>query len=326
MATISTIMNKTKLNLFLISLIILLSSCKTESLRPEYVIVVHGGAGSITREYMTPEKEKLYEQKLDEALDVGEAILKEGGSSLDAVEAAIRVMEDAPQFNAGKGSVFTELGENEMDASIMDGKSGNAGAIAGVKHIKNPITAARLVMDSSKHVLIVGDGAEKFWMSQGRELTDSSYFFTEDRWKSFMKRKEHGTVGAVALDKDGNLAAGTSTGGMTNKMTGRVGDSPIIGAGTYADNESCAVSSTGHGEYFIRNVIAYDISALVKYRGLKLQHACQYLMKDKLWALNASGGVIAVDRDGNIAMEFNTSGMFRGYRKADGSGEVLMYD
>lgn len=319
-------MKKSRLTFFFISLILLFSSCKTERLRPGYVIVIHGGAGSITREYMTPEKEKLYEQKLNEALDAGEAILKAGGSSLDAVDAAIRVMENAPQFNAGKGSVFTELGENEMDASIMDGKTGNAGAVAGVKHIKNPIAAARLVMDSSKHVLIVGDGAEKFWLSQGMELTDPSYFFTEDRWKSYMKRKEHGTVGAVALDKEGNLAAGTSTGGMTNKMTGRIGDSPIIGAGTYADNESCAVSSTGHGEYFIRNVIAYDISALVKYRGLKLQHACQYLMLEKLRKQGASGGVIAVDRDGNIAMEFNTSGMFRGYRKSDGSGEVLMYD
>jgi beta-aspartyl-peptidase (threonine type) len=310
----------------IISATLLLASCTPEPEKNRYAIAIHGGAGSITREYMTPEKEKLYEAALSQALDRGNEILEDGGSSVDAVEAAIRIMEDSPMFNAGKGSVFSELGRNEMDASIMEGKDGNAGAVAGVRHIRNPISAAREVMENSKHVMLIGEGAEKFAAEKGLEMADSSYFYTEDRWKSFTRRKEHGTVGAVALDKAGNLAAGTSTGGMTNKMTGRVGDSPIIGAGTFARNSTCALSATGHGEYFIRNVVCYDISALMEYRDLSLQHACQYMIHDKLKLQSADAGIIGIDNRGNISMEFNTAGMFRGYMKSNGEKVVLMYE
>ena len=298
----------------------------------KYVLVIHGGAGVIEKKYMTPEKEKLYRDKLQQVIDSGVFILKQGGSALDAVTKSITMMEDSPLFNAGKGSVFNARGENEMDASIMDGKNLMAGAVANVHTIKNPILAARAVMEHTPHVLLISKGAEIFAAKQGLQMEDSSYFFTESRWKSYLKVKakmaqgeKHGTVGAVALDKHGNLAAGTSTGGMTYKMYGRVGDSPIIGAGTYADNATCAVSSTGHGEYFMRNVVAYDISALMKYSGLSLKEAANYDILVKLKKQGGEGGVIAVDRTGHFTMTFNTPGMFRAYATSEGFHGVEMY-
>lgn len=303
-------------------------------------IVIHGGAGNITQKTMAPEEEKAYREKLTEALTAGYNILENNGTGLDAVEAAIRVMEDSPLFNAGKGAVFTAEGTNELDTSIMDGKTRNAGAAAGVKHIKNPISLARLIMERSPHVLLTGDGAEAFAKQQGIELVPRDYFYTERRWKSLQKEKERenaqkkaakispnnkfGTVGCVALDKAGNLAAGTSTGGMTNKRFGRVGDSPIIGAGTFADNATCAVSATGHGEYFIRWSAAYDISALMAYKNLSLKDAADLVVMKKLKDAGGSGGVIAIDKNGNIAMPFNTTGMFRAY-VSKGKMIVKMY-
>ena len=318
--------------IILFALLIAFGSCslehKTHS-KPEYVLVIHGGAGTILKENMTPELEQQYSEKLNEALETGKEILDQGGSSLDAITKTIMVMENSPLFNAGKGSVFTAEGVNEMDASIMDGRDLNAGAVAGIKHVKNPILAARAVMEKTQHVLLVGDGADILAENEGLELVDSSYFFTQKRYDSYLKAKEKaekfGTVGAVALDKYGNLAAGTSTGGMTYKMKGRVGDSPVIGAGTYADNKTCAVSATGHGEYFIRNVVAYDISALMKYKGLSLAAAAAEVIHKKLDSIGASGGIIAVDKDGNIAMPFNTAGMYRGYVISNGKTEVLIY-
>lgn len=317
--------------LVLIVSVVLFYSCTNHEKveRPDYVLVIHGGAGTILKKNMTDEKEQEYINKLSEALTVGSSILKKGGTSLNAVTKAIMVLEYSPLFNAGKGAVFTAGGENEMDASIMDGRNLNAGAVAGVKHIKNPILAARMVMEETDHVLLVGQGAEEIAITKGIELVDSSYFFTESRWESYLlaknKSEKHGTVGAVALDKFGNLAAATSTGGMTNKSKGRVGDSPVIGAGTYADNNSCAVSATGHGEHFIRNVVAYDIGALMKYRGLSLQQAADEVIMNKLKNQNADGGIIAVDKDGNISMTFNTAGMYRGYITSEGNSEVLIY-
>ena len=320
----------------LLSIILILTglfSCseltEKETNKLEYALVIHGGAGTILKENMSPEKEKQYLEKLSEALQTGEEILKNGGSSLDAITATIMVMENSPLFNAGKGAVFTAEGVNEMDASIMDGSDLNAGAVASVRHIKNPILGARAVMEKTNHVLLVGEGAEIVAKNEGLDLVDSSYFFTQSRYDSYLKAKDkvekHGTVGAVALDKYGNLAAGTSTGGMTYKMKGRVGDSPIIGAGTYADNNTCAVSATGHGEYFIRNVVAYDISALMKYKGLTLSVAADEVINKKLDAIGAGGGIIAVDKNGNIAMPFNTAGMYRGYITSEGKSEVLIY-
>jgi len=298
----------------------------------KYVLVIHGGAGVIEKKYMNPEKEKLYHDKLQQVIDSGELILKQGGTALDAVTKCITMMENSPLFNAGKGSVFNERGQNEMDASIMDGKNLMAGAVANVHTIKNPILAARAVMEHTPHVLLISGGAEIFAKKMGLQIEDSSYFFTESRWKSYLKVKakmaqgeKHGTVGAVALDKQGNLAAGTSTGGMTYKMYGRVGDSPIIGAGTYADNATCAVSCTGHGEYFIRNVVAYDIGALMKYSGLSLKEAANYVILDKLKKQDAEGGIIAVDRTGHFIMIFNTPGMFRAYATSEGFHGVGMY-
>lgn len=311
-------------------------SCTTENQkmtdstpRPDYVLVIHGGAGYITKDNISPEREKIYVEKLSEVLLLGDSILRSGGSSLDAVEACVMLMEDTPLFNAGKGAVFTEAGENEMDASIMNGADLNAGAVAGVKTIKNPIAAARSVMEDSKHVLLAGEGAEKFASEQGIEIVDPDYFFTKKSYKRLQKAQQkddkHGTVGAVALDKYGNLAAATSTGGMTNKMTGRLGDSPIIGAGTYADNSTCAVSGTGHGEYFIRNVLAYDVAAMMKYKGMSLTEAANNVIHDKLEKQNAGGGIIAVDKDGNIAMPFNTQGMFRGFIESGQEPKVFLY-
>ena len=302
-----------------------------KKIKPEYVLVIHGGAGTILKKNLSSEKQELYHNKLKEALLTGEDILKKGGTSLDAITATIMVMENFPLFNAGKGAVFTEEGIVEMDASIMDGKTAQAGAVAGVHSIKNPILAARLVMENTNHVLITGDGADKLASDYNLEIVDSSYFFTENRWKSYKKAKakneieKHGTVGAVALDKHGNLAAGTSTGGMTYKMKGRVGDSPIIGAGTYADNNTCAISATGHGEFFIRNVVAYDISALMKYKELSLQEAANYVINDKLKKIGGSGGIIAVDHNGEYTMTFNTPGMYRGVVTSNGLIDVKIF-
>ena len=306
------------------------------------MLVVHGGAGTITRANMTPEAEAQYRAGLEEALRKGHAVLARGGSSLDAVEAAVRTMEDNPLFNAGKGAVFTHEGRNELDASIMDGRTKGAGSVAGVTIIRNPITAARAVMEKSPHVMMVGRGAELFATKMGLEIVDPSYFWTERRWKSLQNEllkeqnkpqarldgpdeKKFGTVGAVAVDAKGNLAAATSTGGMTDKQFGRVGDAPIIGAGTYADNESCAVSATGHGEYFIRWTVAYDIAALVKYRNLSVKDAAHDVIHKKLAPVQGEGGVIVLDAKGNFAMTFNSEGMYRGWIGADGVPHVEIY-
>ncbi|HEY6191196.1 MAG TPA: isoaspartyl peptidase/L-asparaginase [Bacteroidota bacterium] len=311
----------------------------------KFRLVIHGGAGTISRGQMSPELEKEYRDKLLEALKTGYEILRNDGSSLDAVERVITILEDSPLFNAGKGSVFTHEGTNELDASIMDGKTLKAGSVAAVKHIKNPISLARLVMEKSPHVMLVGEGAETFAKAHGVELVPQGYFYTQKRWDQLQKalkdekdssagRKaqpadtsegKHGTVGCVALDKGGNLAAGTSTGGTTNKRFGRVGDSPIIGAGTYANNLTCAVSATGTGEFFIRSVVAHDISALMEYAGMSLQNAADKVVMEKLPKMAGDGGVIAIDKDGNIAMPFNTTGMYRAYIDADGKPVVKIY-
>lgn len=296
---------------------------------PRWALVIHGGAGTIRREDMSADEEEAYRSAMTEALEAGAAVLDAGGPSLDAVEAAIRVMEDSPLFNAGKGAVFTHSGANELDASIMDGATREAGAVAGVRHVKNPISLARLVMEESAHVLLAREGAEEFALEHGVDLVPADYFYTESRWQSLQRalEREHsrvpagyeglGTVGAVALDSDGSLAAGTSTGGMTNKLWGRIGDSPIIGAGTYADNEmGCAVSGTGHGEFFIRNVVAYDICARKHYNGIPLGDAADQVIMEVLVAQEAEGGVIALDGEGNIALPFNTSGMYRAHLTA----------
>lgn len=303
----------------------------------KFVLVIHGGVGTILPRNMTIEKEKAYRDVLIRALSVGEKILKNGKTAVEAVEAAIVVLENIPLFNAGRGSVFTYEGENEMDASIMDGLTLNAGAVAGVKRIKNPITAARKVMENSPHVMLIGKGAEKFAKKENLRLEKPSYFYSEERYQQLMLARENnevildhsgenkstdkeienndkklGTVGAVALDRHGNLAAATSTGGMTNKRYGRVGDTPIIGAGTYAKNNTCAVSGTGHGEYFLRNVVAYDISALIEYKGKSLKEAVDFVIHKKLKGQNGEAGVIALDKKGNYEMTFNTEGMYRG--------------
>jgi L-asparaginase / beta-aspartyl-peptidase len=310
----------------------------------KFGLVIHGGAGTIERSKMTPEKEHEYRAGLERALRAGYEILKRGGSSLDATESAVRVLEDDPHFNAGKGSVFTSDGTNEMDAAIMDGKTLAAGAVAVLKHVKNPISLARLVMEKSGHVMMDGEGAEAFARENGIELVDQKYFFTQERWEALQKIKaaekdrtggtgkavfitdqdRHGTVGAVALDKNGNLAAATSTGGTTNKRPGRVGDTPVIGAGTYANNATCAVSATGDGEYFIRASVGNNISALMEYRGMSLRDAAQVAL-DKVAKLGGTGGLIAIDREGSIALPFNTSGMYRGYVDPNGKFVVEIY-
>jgi L-asparaginase / beta-aspartyl-peptidase len=308
---------------------------------PNFAMVIHGGAGTILRQNMTPEMEKAYIDTLTIALRTGYQILSRGGSSLDAVEATIRVMEDSPIFNAGKGAVFTAEGTNELDASIMDGKTLNAGAVAALQHVKNPISLARLVMEKSPHVMMVGAGAEEFAKSQGVKLVPPHYFWTERRWRAFEEAKakadsgrtsmgygeprKFGTVGAVALDKAGNLAAGTSTGGTNMKRFGRVGDSPIIGAGTYANNLSCAVSGTGDGEFFIRNNVAADICARLRYSGVSIQQAADDVVMKELVAQHGEGGVIAMDRKGNIATPFNSAGMYRGWVTSDGKITVKIY-
>ncbi len=305
----------------------------------DYVLVIHGGAGNVSREGMTEELRDAYYASLHQALNAGEQILQGGGSSLDAVEAAVRVLEDSPVFNAGRGAVFTIDGTNELDASVMCGRTLDAGAVAGVTSLKNPITAARKVMEHSPHVLLSGRGADLFGYEQGLEVVDPSYYFEQNRWDQYrehLRRNQPmrgqldmpyglGTVGAVALDKNGNLAAATSTGGMTGKRAGRLGDSPIIGAGTYANNASCAVSATGHGEYFIRHVVAYDISVRMLYLGNSLEEASRDVVEKKLKDLGVNGGVIAVDLHGNISMPFTTSAMFRGYVKENGESEVKIF-
>ncbi|KAF0199431.1 MAG: beta-aspartyl-peptidase (threonine type) [Bacteroidetes bacterium] len=304
----------------------------THAQRPGYVLVIHGGAGNITPERITPEKQGLYEQKLTEALTEGEKILASGGNALDAVVAAVQLMEECPLFNAGKGAVFNAEGKNELDASIMDGKTLKAGAVAGVMTIKSPVEAARRVMDSSVHVMMAGRGAEEFARIQGLEMVDPSYFYTDESWQEYLRVKakiekdgRKGTVGAVALDQNGNLAAATSTGGMVYKKYGRIGDSPIIGAGTYANNESCAVSCTGHGEYFIRNSVAFDVSARMLYLGETLEKTAGYIINEKLKSMGANGGLIALDKEGNLSMPFNTSGMFRGYVKKGEMPRVFIF-
>ncbi|BAV08561.1 beta-aspartyl-peptidase (threonine type) [Filimonas lacunae] len=316
-----------------------------------YVLVIHGGAGTIVKEQMTPEKEKAYRKGLQDALAAGNAILKKGGNALDAVEAAVKVMEDNPLFNAGKGAVFTNEGKNEMDAAIMNGSNLQAGSVAGVTTIKNPITAARAVMEKSEHVMMTGKGAEQFAAKSGCSIVPTSYFYTEERWKGLQRARQldsaktrldhdsvhvllkqpgnrdykYGTVGAVALDTKGNLAAATSTGGMTNKKYGRIGDAPIIGAGTYANNKTCAISCTGWGEFFIRLVMAKSVSDRIELAGETLQQATNEMIMKQLSALGGDGGLIAVDKQGNIAMPFNTKGMYRGYIKASGETAIDIY-
>lgn len=316
----------------------------------KYVMVIHGGAGTILKSQMTPEKEKAYKAALTLALETGYRKIRDGESSINAVEAAVRVMEDSPLFNAGKGAVFTNEGKNELDAAIMDGSNLMAGSVAGVTTIRNPISAARAVMEKSEHVMMVGSGAEKFAAHAGLEIVDPKYFWTKERWEGLqrvrkqdsIKAKEgsadkkslklgienkdskFGTVGAVALDKQGNLAAATSTGGMTNKKYGRVGDAPLIGVGTYA-NKLVGISCTGWGEYFIRNVVAYDVAALMEYKGRTIAEASNEVIMKKVPALGGDGGLIALDKDGNVAMPFNTAGMYRGTVTSDGKIEVLIF-
>ncbi len=332
---------------------------------PRLGFILHGGAGVIQKGSLTPQKEAEYRKKLKEAVTAGYKALQDGKSSLDAVEAALRILEDSPLFNAGKGAVFTNDGKNELDASIMDGKNMAAGAVAGLHKVKNPITLARAVMEKSEHVMMVGDGAEKFAKEQNIELVPEKYFWTQERWDSLQKilqeekkakenkkgtvsenrpdnflrqnpayaamteterlpQNRFGTVGAVALDKDGNIAAGTSTGGMTNKKYGRVGDAPIIGAGTYANTNTCGVSATGWGEYFIRIGVARDIAALMEYRALPVQQAADIVIK-KVGKMGGDGGVIVMDKFGNMGISFNSEGMYRAYINADGKPVVEIY-
>jgi beta-aspartyl-peptidase (threonine type) len=300
----------------------------------KYAVVIHGGAGVMSKSAMSDERQAEYKAKLEEALLVGGNLLKNGATSTEAVVEVIKILEDSPLFNAGKGAVFNSNGENELDASIMEGKNLNAGAIAGVKDIKNPITAARAVMENSEHVLLSGKGASEFAREQNLEMVKNKYFYTPTRYESLKRLQKQerkrtpsdntGTVGCVALDVYGNLCAGTSTGGMTNKKYGRIGDSPIIGAGNYANNKTCAVSCTGHGEYYIRLGVARDISALMEYKNLEVAEACREEIR-KLGELGGTGGVIALDANGNVAMEFNTSGMFRGYIKSTGEKEIAIF-
>lgn len=312
--------------IFVISVLALSSGAQSK-----YALAIHGGAGVIEKSKMSEASQKLYREALEHALYVGDSVLRNGGTCSEAVVCTITELENCPLFNAGKGAVFTNRGTNELDASIMKGCNLSAGAIAGVTDIKNPIVAACEVMENSEHVMLCGAGASEFAKTRGLEIVDPSYFYTEDRFRSLQKAKEqekidkHGTVGCVALDQYGNLAAGTSTGGMNNKKYGRIGDSPIIGAGTYANNQTCAVSCTGHGEYYIRLGFARDISALMEYQKLDVKEACREEIR-KLSVLNGTGGVIALDRDGNIAMEFNTPGMFRGYVKSTGEKAVAMFE
>ena len=315
----------------------------------DFAIIIHGGAGTILKKNMTSEKEANYKAKLEEAIRVGYTILQNGGTSQEAVLKTIQVMEESPLFNAGKGAVFTHEGTNELDASFMDGKTLNAGAVAGVTDVKSPIELAIKVMTDSEHVMLSGKGASIFAKEKGLEIVDPSYFYTENRFKSLERIREReksqldhddkkaafydadikdskfGTVGCVALDKEGNIAAGTSTGGMTNKRWGRIGDAPIIGSGTYANNKTCGVSSTGWGEYFIRSQVAYDISAQMEYQHKSLKEATTDVIQNKLTKLGGTGGVVALDKNGNMSFEFNTAGMYRASMDAKGNLIVKIY-
>ncbi len=311
-----------------------------------FSIVIHGGAGTIVKEDMTPGLEKAYTQGLKVALNAGYAVLEQGGSSTNAIKAAIVVLEDNLLFNAGRGSVFTKKGVQEMDAAIMEGLNKEAGSVAGVRNIRNPIELAAEVMHNSNHVFLSGKGANDFAIKQGIKLEPDEYFFSQfryDQWKEMrdsdnysldhthlgleelMKEKKFGTVGAVACDVDGNIAAATSTGGMTNKKYGRIGDSPIIGAGTYANNDTCAISCTGHGEPFIKAVAAYDVSCLMEYKGMSLQEAMHEVVNVKLLQMDGEGGMIGVDAKGNTSMIFNSAGMYRAMRHSDGSMRIGIY-
>ncbi|MEQ8581828.1 MAG: isoaspartyl peptidase/L-asparaginase [Marinoscillum sp.] len=326
-----------KSNLFLLIVVACLSGCNTTPpenapdtpVERKIAVVIHGGAGTVSRENMDSVTEVAYRTKLDEALQSAYTILEDGGSSCDAIQAAIVIMENSPLFNAGVGAVFTATGENELDASIMRGDDLNAGAVAGVKTVKNPILAAYQVMVNSPHVMLAREGAEQFAGERGLELVDPSYFSTDPR-KAQLERvvkkveKEFGTVGAVAVDRQGNICAATSTGGMTNKKWGRIGDSPVIGAGTYANNNTCGFSGTGHGEYYIRTAAAHDVSALMEYKNFSVEEAAQTVM-DKITKMDALGGMIAMDRYGNVAMPFNTSGMYRAYRKEGGETMIKIF-
>ncbi len=344
-----------KFPLFVLS-ILLCTSCtkdaknaKTEqSPSSQFSIVIHGGAGGIKRAYFSKEQETAYKDKLEESLNAGYLVLQNNGSSINAVQAAINILEDSPLFNAGKGAVFNSEGNQEMDASIMNGKTLNTGAVAGVNHIKNPITAANIVLDSSKHVLLSGKGAEILVKKYGAKMVPSSYFFTEKRLKQLRKTQgkdtitldhtayliknsliddhKYGTVGAVAIDKNGTIAAGTSTGGMTNKKYGRIGDSPIIGAGTYANNNTCGISSTGTGEYFIRTVAAHEVSSILKYTNNTPKQALHDVLFNQIEPLGGSGGMILIDSKGDVYWDFNTTGMFRAYKKSNGESRIELFE
>src|SRR6185312_10747304 len=302
---------------------------------PMHALAIHGGAGPIPAQALTPERDKQFRAALQLALDAGHEVLESGGASLDAVTTAVRILENDPLFNAGRGAALTRDGAAELDAAVMEGRTQRAGAVASVRHVRNPVDLARRVMEKSRHVLLVGAGADEFALEEGLELVPNSYFRTAERLQQLESEQRgervsdlipsHGTVGAVALDGKGDLAAATSTGGMTNKRQGRVGDSPIIGAGTYAKNGVCAVSATGHGEFFIRTVAAHHICAAVEFRGLALREAVRELLHDKLRELGGSGGVIAIDRSGRIVTEFSTEGMFRGARDSSGLRKIDIY-
>lgn len=331
-------------NLAVVLLIFISTFCSAQK---KYVLVIHGGAGTITPAMMTAEKEKAYRAKLTEALKAGYAEIITGKSSVDAVAATIIILEDSPLFNAGKGAVFTNEGKNELDASVMSGKDKSAGAVAGVHTVKNPIKAAIAVMQNSEHVMLSGEGAEKFAKEQGLEIVKPEYFWTKDRWEGLQKLKQKellknpvktsqnhlpesyetdqkfGTVGAVALDRNGNIAAGTSTGGMTNKKYGRIGDAPIIGAGTYA-NSQVGISATGWGEYFIRATAARTLAAKMEYQNKDVKSAAQEVISE-IEKMGGDGGLIALDKDGNIAMPFNTAGMYRGAITEKGEIEIEIY-
>ena len=312
----------------------------------KYSLAIHGGAGTIIKEDMTPELEEAYRQALKEALDAGYAVLEIGGTAINAVKAAVVTMEDNALFNAGKGAVFTKKGINELDAAIMDGSTLDAGAVAGVRNVRNPVELAEEVMLHSGHVFLSGKGANDFAIKQGIKLEPDDYFFSQyryDQWREIrdsdlyqldhkadklvglMKDKKFGTVGAVACDSEGNLAAATSTGGMTNKRFGRIGDTPIIGAGNYANNKTCAISCTGHGEIFIKAVAAYDVSCLMEYKNYSLEEACNEVVLKKLVAMKGDGGLIGVDAKGNVALVFNSAGMYRGFKNSEGESEIAIY-
>ncbi|PQJ76215.1 beta-aspartyl-peptidase [Polaribacter gangjinensis] len=338
--------------MFLILFSLFLMSCSSTSKEEkinDFAIIIHGGAGTILKKNMTDEKEAAYKAKLEEAIKVGYNILKNGGTSTEAVLKTIQVMEESPLFNAGKGAVFTNAGTNELDASFMDGKTLNAGAVAGVKDVKSPIELAIKIMTDSEHVMLSGEGASAFAKEKGLEIVDPSYFYTENRYQSLqkiinqektqldhdakkasfydpnIKDSKFGTVGCVALDKNGNIAAGTSTGGMTNKRWGRIGDAPIIGSGTYANNNTCGVSSTGWGEYFIRSQVAYDISAQMEYQKKSLKEATKDVIQNKLTKLGGTGGIVALDKNGNMSFEFNTEGMYRASMDEKGKLIIKIY-